>query len=154
MPAAVVGLVLTALPGGCGDSGYGRYQHRAAELRHIDALVASIGRYPGAHLIRRQDSATDYRVTLERYVQAKPYGSAFYYDVSAGSGELERWVRQVMTKRRFRCRASDRGAEGAMWLRCRRGHAVVNAYVANRDHYELDVLADARRAPIPTVPGD
>jgi hypothetical protein len=154
MPAAVVGLVLTALPGGCGDSGYGRYQHRAEELRRIDALVASVGRYPGARLTRRQDSATDYRVTRERYVQAKPYGSALYYDVSASSGAVERWFRQAMARRRFQCRASDRGAKGAMWLWCRRRHQVVNVYVANQGHYELDVHADDRRAPIPTVPGD
>jgi hypothetical protein len=155
-PVVAVGLVATAVAGGClgGGSPYGRYQHRADELRRIDALVASIPRYPGAVLTWRQNSATDYKVTRERYVQAKPYGSMFYYDVAAGSGALERWFRHVLARRRFHCRVGERGAKGAVWLWCRRGPQVVNVFIGNQDHYELDVRADDRRAPIPTVPGD
>ena len=149
MPRAPVVAFLVAAVGAlaAGCSG------QAEGLRRIDALVAAIPRYPGAHLTQRQDSATDYKIASDRYVRARPYGSVLYYDVSARSGALEGWFRRVMLHGRFTCRAGDRGAKGTIWLRCRRGHEVVNVFVET-DHYELDVWADDRRAPIPTVPGD
>jgi hypothetical protein len=59
-----------------------------------------------------------------------------------------------MTTRRFTCQFHRRTRNVPYGFACRRNHQVVNAYIADNGHYELDVWADDRRAPIPTVPGD
>ena len=148
MPRAPVVAFLVAAVGalaaGCSGQAEGLADRR---VRGRDSAL------PRGAPTQRQDSATDYKIASDRYVRARPYGSVLYYDVSARSGALEGWFRRVTLHGRFTCRAGDRGAKGTIWLRCRRGHEVVNVFVET-NHYELDVWADDRRAPIPTAPGD
>jgi hypothetical protein len=145
------------LGSGCfGDNRYAKYQHQKAAIRKIDELIATIPQYPGARVAGRQDFPTNYKVGVDHYIDAEPYSSDLYYDLSTSvSGAmLERYFRRVMLARGWSCSFQRRSRGVPYGFGCRRGQAVVGAYIADHGHYELDVAADNPRPPIKIVQGD
>jgi hypothetical protein len=142
----------------CGDSDnhYARYQDKKGAIEKIEALVATIPQYPGAHRTMSQWFGTSYKLSYDRYIQAEPYWSALYYDLSQAvtGATLQRYFRRVMHARGWSCRFHRRSPGVPYGFGCVRRGAVVGGYIADHGHYELDVSTNQPRPPIKTVPGD
>jgi hypothetical protein len=150
-------LAISVLGSGCfGANRYAKYQNRKAAIRKIDELIATIPHYPGARLAGRQDFSTNYKVGVDHYIDAEPYSSDLYYDLSKSisGATLERYFRRVMIARGWSCSFQRRSHGVPYGFGCRRAQAVVGAYIADHGHYELDVAADNPRPPIKIVQGD
>lgn len=158
MRAAVLVLALPLLIAGCyGNSGrYARYQHKAAAIRKIDVLLATIPQYPGARLAGRQDFSTNYKVGVDHYIDAEPYSSDLYYDLPqpVPGAKLQRYFGKVMDARGWTCRFQKRTRGVPYGFACTRRGDEVGAYIADHGHYELDVSVKTARPAIRTVEGD
>jgi hypothetical protein len=153
-----VALALTCLVAiACGDDNrYARYQDKKGAIEKIEALVATIPQYPGAHRVMSQWFGTSYKLSYDTYIEAEPYSSALYYDLSksVSGATLQRYFRRVMQAGGWRCRFQHRSRGVPYGFGCARRGAVVGAYIADHGHYELDVATNQPRPPIKTVPGD
>jgi hypothetical protein len=147
---------LLAAACGDGDDRHARYQDKKRAIAKIEALVATIPQYPGAHRTTSQWFGTSYKPLYDRYIEAEPYSSALYYDLSKSvtGATLQRSFRRVMHARGWSCRFRHRSPGVPSGFGCVRRGAVVSAYIADQGHYELDVATKQPRPPIKTVPGD
>jgi hypothetical protein len=147
-------LVLLAAGCGGGTSRYAKYQDKKSAVRQIDAVIAGLPAYAGAHVSERQDSGRSYHVPSDDFIEAAPYMSVLYVDVApavAGS-TLKRYFRKGLVARGWSCAPSPR-MRSPFVVHCVHGQASVTYRIVN-GHYELHVAADHRRPPIRTVPGD
>ena len=145
------------LTGACGGSNrYARYQDRKGAIAGIEALVATIPQYPGAHRTGSQWFGSSYKLSATSYIEAEPYSSALYYDLSTSvtGATLQRYFRRVMIARGWNCSFQHRSRGVPYGFACDRRGASVGAYFADRGHYEFDVSTAQPRPPIPTVGGD
>lgn len=151
-------LALSLVASGCfggGTSRYAKYQDKKAAIRGIDMLLATIPQYSGARLTMRQDFPSSYHVP-EGFIEAEPYSSALYYDLSksVSGAAIQRYFRRTMHARGWSCRFRHRAQGVPYGFACVRRGSTVSAYIADHGHYELDVAATHKRPPIQTVPGD
>ena len=152
----VVAPALLLLASGCGGgtSRYAAYQDKKAAVRKIDAVIAGLPAYTGAHVRLRQDWGRWYHVPSDDFIEAEPYTSILYVDVAktASRAALRSYFRSGLEGRGWNCSYSRR-PRALYVLHCERGKASVTFRLTN-GHYELYVAADPARPPIPTVPGD
>ncbi len=152
----VVAPALLLLASGCGGgtSRYAAYQDKKAAVRKIDAVIAGLPAYTGAHVRLRQDWGRWYHVPSDDFIEAEPYTSILYVDVAktASGAALRSYFRSGLEGRGWNCSYSRRPRPPYV-LHCERGKASVTFRLTN-GHYELYVAADPARPPIPTVPGD
>jgi hypothetical protein len=154
--AACVLVTICLLNVACGDGKYARYQDKKGAIQKIEALVATIPQYPGAHRTASQWFGTSYKISYDRYIDAEPYSSALYYDLSKSvtGAKLQRYFRRVMEARGWACRFQHRSKGVPYGFACGRRGAAVGAYIADHGHYELDVATNQPFPPIKTVGGD
>jgi hypothetical protein len=153
--AAIVVLALPVLIAGCGGSSrYAPFQDKKAAIRRIDAVIAGLPGYAGAHVAERQDIGASYHVPSDDFIEAEPYTSTLYVTVAKTvSGEgLRRYFRGGLITRGWSCSPSRRTSEPYV-VHCVRGSATVT-FRLSTGGYELHVVADHTRPPIRTVPGD
>ena len=127
---------------GDGDGRYARYQDKKGAIAKVEALVATIPQYPGAHRTMSQFFGASYKLTDSTYIEAEPYWSALYYDLSQSvtGATLQRYFRRVLHASRLElsfppsragraATASAASVAGRSSARTSRDHG----------HYELDV---------------
>jgi hypothetical protein len=155
---AIVLTLACVLAVACGSSSsqYPRYQDKKGAIEKIEALVATIPQYPGAHRTTSQWSGTSYKLSYDRYIEAEPYSGDLYYDLSQSvtGAMLQRYFRRVMRARGWMCTFKLRSQGVPYGFACSRRGATVGAYIADHGHYELDVATNQERPPIKTVGGD
>jgi hypothetical protein len=151
---AVVALLLLVSGCGGGTGRYAMYQDKKASIHRIDAVIAGLPVYAGAHVRERQDIGRSYHVPSGDFIEAAPYMSTLYVDVAGtvSGAALRSYFRSGLQARGWRC-APSRRTSAPYVVHCVRGQASVTFRLTN-GHYELYVAADHVRPPIPTVPGD
>lgn len=153
--ATIVVLVLAVLVAGCGGSSrYAPFQDKKAAVRRIDAVIAELPAYAGAHVAERQDIGASYHVPSDDFIEAEPYTSTLYVTVAktVSGVALRRYFRGGLIARGWGCSPSRRTSAPYV-VHCVRGRASVT-FRLSTGGYELHVAAEHTRPPIRTVPGD
>jgi hypothetical protein len=134
---------------------YGRWQRSQTARRDNAALLRAFAQPRYRIVMAPRFEGTSYRVTLSKSVVAQPYSTMVRRHAVVGRGQpvLDVLLR-VGRRDGWKCEARPRGHGTLRALNCRRGTARVRAVIFDDGDYELRVTADARRAPIQTVPGD
>jgi hypothetical protein len=160
--AATVAVVAT----GCGDvprphSGAGKYpqyvkyQDVAQARARLDALLATLPVYPGAHVVQRRFEGTRYYVGKDyESIDAEPYSLSVSWRVPAGATgtPIMSMFRRGLPARGWTCTFLARVRGELRRFSCARGPRRIRAAINDSGGYVLELVASTAVPPIKQVP--